>query len=190
MQEVIDTPEVKQRWVSTGMQVSRKTDQTVEVARIIPHERILKRAGEKASVWERVRQFEMNGGVSCSSTVEVPRANPGDRQSEDPKDGVPRKRRKQESDPDPHAPVHFSLCDGSSDQVTKSVDDSAELETRSKGEHEGAPIKQLDHILLEMRDVKSELLHVRELVGVLVRKERCAETTAEIAFRRLDRLEG
>ena len=101
LQVVIDILEVKQRWVSTGMQVSRKTDQTVEVVRIIPHER-MKTAGEKASVWERVRQFEMNGGVSCSSTVEVPRANPGDRQSEDPKDGAPHKRRKQESDPDPH----------------------------------------------------------------------------------------
>ena len=42
---------------------------------------------------------------------------------------------------------------------------------QAKGEHEGAPVKQLDYIVLEMRDVKSELLHVRELVGVLVRKE-------------------
>ena len=67
------------------------------------------------------------------------------------------------------APVHFSLCDGD------------ELETRSKGEHE-------DDILFEMKDVKSELLHVRELIGVLVRRERCAETKAEIAVRRLDRL--
>ena len=44
-------------------------------------------------------------------------------------------------------------------------------------------------ILLEMKDVKSELLHVRELIGLLVRKEKCAETRAEIAARRLDRLE-
>ena len=58
---------------------------------------------------------------------------PDDRQSEDPEDEVPHKRRKQESDPDPHAPVHFSLCDGWSDQGTKSVDDSAELETRPRG---------------------------------------------------------
>ena len=41
----------------------------------------------------------------------------------------------------------------------------------------------------EMRDVKSELLQVRELVGVLVRRERCAETKAEMAARRLDRME-
>ena len=45
----------------------------------------------------------------------------------------------------------------------------------------------MDDILLEMKDVKSELL--RELIGVLVRKERCAETRAEIAARRLDRME-
>ena len=75
------------------------------------------------------------------------------------------------------APVHFSLCDGT------------ELESRPKGEHEGATVRQVDDILLEMKDVKSELLHVRELIGVLVRKERCAQTRAEIAASRLDRLE-
>ena len=37
--------------------------------------------------------------------------------------------------------------------------------------------------------MKSELLHDREPIGVLVRKERCAETREEIAARRLDRLE-
>ena len=84
----------------------------------------------------------------------------------------------EEDEGETHAPVHFSLCDGD------------ELETRSKGEHEGATIRQVDDILLEMKDVKSELLHVRELIGVLVRKEeRCAETKAEIAARNLDRLE-
>ena len=36
------------------------------------------------------------------------------------------KRRKQESD---QIPMHFTLCDDSSDQVAKSVDDSAKLET-------------------------------------------------------------
>ena len=68
-----------------------------------------------------------------------------------------------------HMLLCTSLCDG------------AELETRSKGAHEGATVRQVDDILLEMKDVKSELLHVRELIGVLVRKERCAETRAEIA---------
>ena len=83
----------------------------------------------------------------------------------------------EEDEGETHAPVHFSLCD------------SDELETRSKGQHEGTTIRQVDDILLEMKDVKSELQHVRELIGVLVRKERCAETRAEIAARRLDRLE-
>ena len=41
----------------------------------------------------------------------------------------------------------------------------------------------------ELRDVKNELMHVRELVGVLVRRERSAENNAEIAARRLDRME-
>ena len=41
--------------------------------------------------------------------------------------------------------------------------------------------KERQDILLEMKDVKSELPHVRELIGVLVRKEKCAETRAEIA---------
>ena len=181
--EVMNVPTVKQRRVSTAMQTARKTDQTVEVARVIPHERILK--PERASVRKRVRQFEMNGDMSCTSTVEAPRATPGDKQSEDPEDEAPNKRRKQESDPDSHAPVHFSLCNGSSDQGTKSVDDSAELETRFRG----VPVGQLDDVLLEVRDVKSELLQVRELVGVLVRRERCAEVKTEVAARRLDRME-
>ena len=43
--------------------------------------------------------------------------------------------------------------------------------------------------MLAMRDVKSELLQVTELVGVLVQRERCAGTKAEIAARRLDSLE-
>ena len=46
-----------------------------------------------------------------------------------------------------------------------------------------------DDVMSEMRDVKCELLHVGELLGVQVRRERCAETTAEIAARRLDRME-
>ena len=41
----------------------------------------------------------------------------------------------------------------------------------------------------EMTDVKNELAHVRELLGVLVRRERCAEAKTEIAARRLDRME-
>ena len=41
----------------------------------------------------------------------------------------------------------------------------------------------------DMTDVKNDLAHVREMLGVLVRRERCAETkAAEIAARRLDRI--
>ena len=126
-----------------------KTLQTVEVARVIPQE-LVRLAGEKTSVRERVKQFEMNGGASGTSTVEVLRGIPGDRQGE-----------------------------------------SAELDvnTRPEGGHEGELRSKLDDAMLEMRDVKSELLQVRELVGVLVRRERCIETKAEIAARRLDRME-
>ena len=59
------------------------------------------------------------------------------------------------------APVHFSLCDG------------AELEDPRENTT-GTTIRQADDILLEMKDVKSELLHVREVIGLLVHKERCA----------------
>ena len=41
----------------------------------------------------------------------------------------------------------------------------------------------------ELRDVKNELMHVRELVGVQVCRERSAENKAEVAARRLDRME-
>ena len=156
----------------------------VEVARVIPQE-LVKPSGERASVRERIKQFQMNGDMLCTSTVEAPRVTPDDKQSEDPEDEAPHKRRKQESKPDLHAPVHFSLCDGSSNQEVKSVDDSAELETRPRG----MPVGQLDDVLLEVRDVKSELLQVRELVGVLVRRERCAEVKTEVAARRLERME-
>ena len=41
----------------------------------------------------------------------------------------------------------------------------------------------------EIRDLKSNLVHIRELLGVLFRKGRSAEAKAEIAARRLDRME-
>ena len=41
----------------------------------------------------------------------------------------------------------------------------------------------------DLRDMKNELMQVRELVGIVVRRERSAETKAEIAARRLDRME-
>ena len=50
----------------------------------------------------------------------------------------------------------------------KSVDDTTELETsrRPRGGREGAPGTQLDDVMLEMKDVKNELLQVRELAEV------------------------
>ena len=49
--------------------------------------------------------------------------------------------------------------------------------------------KFADDMASEMTDVKNELAHVRELIGVLVRRERSAETKAETPTRRLDRME-
>ena len=49
--------------------------------------------------------------------------------------------------------------------------------------------KSADDMVSEMRDLKSDLVHIRELLGVLVRKDRCAESKAEIAARRLERTE-
>ena len=40
-----------------------------------------------------------------------------------------------------------------------------------------------------MTDLKNDLAHVREMLGVLVRRERSAENKAEVAARRLDRME-
>ena len=49
--------------------------------------------------------------------------------------------------------------------------------------------KFADDLASEMTDVKNDPVHVRELLGVLVRRERYAETKTEIAARRLDRME-
>ena len=49
--------------------------------------------------------------------------------------------------------------------------------------------KPADDMVSEIRDLKSDLVHIRELLGILVRKERSAEAKAEIAARRLNRME-
>ena len=49
--------------------------------------------------------------------------------------------------------------------------------------------RELRDVASDMSDVKNELAHVREMVGVLVRRERSAENKAEVAARRLDRME-
>ena len=52
-----------------------------------------------------------------------------------------------------------------------------------------AEYMMLEPMVSEIRDLKSDLVHIRELLGVLVRKERSAEAKAEIAARRLNRME-
>ena len=49
--------------------------------------------------------------------------------------------------------------------------------------------KFADDVASEMTDVRNDLAHVREMLGVLVRRERSAENKAEVAARRLDRME-
>ena len=62
-------------------------------------------------------------------------------------------------------------------------------ETDAQGpEHEMVQTMHAEWVQ-ELRDVKNELMHVRELVGVLVRRERSAKNKAEVAARRLDRME-
>ena len=138
----------------------QKVQKSVEVARVIPHERNLRPAGEGSSVRERVKQFEIRGlwkfpkpSLVAGSKTRAPQASP-------------------------------QLRNGTTEQATQT-----ETSRRSQGEFERALNTRLDDIMLEMRDVKSELPHVRELLGILVLRERCAETKTEIAARRLDRME-
>ena len=78
-------------------------------------------------------------------------------------------------------------------EMTRSLVQGGELmvmdETDAQGpEHEMIQALHAEWVQ-ELRDVKNELMHVRELVGVLVRRERFAENKAEVAARRLDRME-
>ena len=78
-------------------------------------------------------------------------------------------------------------------EMTRSLVQGEELmvmdETDAQGpEHEMVQAMHAQWVQ-ELRDVKNELMHVRELVGVLVRRERSAENKAEVAARRLDRME-
>ena len=49
--------------------------------------------------------------------------------------------------------------------------------------HRHVDEKPADDMVSEIRDLKSDLVHIRELLGILVRKERSAEAKAEIAAR-------
>ena len=62
-------------------------------------------------------------------------------------------------------------------------------ETDAQGpQHEIVQVMHAEWVQ-DLRDVKNELTQVRELVGTLVCRERSAESKAEIAARRLDRME-
>ena len=130
---------------------------------------------------DQADEMNVSTGAHKSKVVAYEIARGGDQAltedtaAEEPEVELPSKRRKQEGDPDLRTPLGFSLCDGSSD-------DDNELVERRRSE-------QLYDVLSEVRDVKSELLHVREFLGVLVRRGRCAETKSKIAARRLDRTE-
>ena len=149
---------------------------------------------------ERVKQFEKDWRVKHTGTVEVPQALPDDSPQdacssvdqademsvsteayENAKGGdqaltedTTAEERKVESPSNGSKKVILtcellwaSLCDESSD-------DDNELVERRKSE-------QLNDVDSEVRDVKSELLHVRELLRVLHRNEvgDCGQTTGQ-----------
>ena len=125
------------------------------MARVIPQE-LVKPAGERTSVRERTRQFEVDGGVSRTSAVEVPRAAPSDTQ------GEYLKGRRQTRGANRNA-VHTDTLLCTSPFATgranrESAHDSNEFETRPRGEYEGVLVAKPGDILSEMKDVKSELL--------------------------------
>ena len=74
-------------WVA-GVPVARqqqdptvqKVQRSVEVARVIPHERMLRPTREGSSVRKRTKRFEMELGAKHMSTVEGPRKVQGDSQ--------------------------------------------------------------------------------------------------------------
>ena len=78
-------------------------------------------------------------------------------------------------------------------EMTRSLVQGGELMVMDETDVQGPEQEMVQAIhvewVQELRDVKNELMHVQELVGVLVRRERCAETKTAIAARRLDRME-
>ena len=73
--------------------------------------------------------------------------------------------------------------------VTAPVLENSPVVVGSEQPAHGAEYMMLEPMISEIRDLKSDLVHIRELLGVLVRKERSAEAKAEIAARRLNRME-
>ena len=78
-------------------------------------------------------------------------------------------------------------------EMTRSLVQGGELMVMNETDVQGPEQDMVQAIhaewVQELCDVKNELMHVRELVGVLVRRERRDETKTEIAARRLDRME-
>ena len=70
-------------------------------------------------------------------------------------------------------------------EMTRSLVQGGELMVMDETDVQGPEQEMVQAIHAEwpqeLRNVKNELMHVRELVGVLVRRERCAETKTEIA---------
>ena len=84
-----------------------------------------------------------------------------------------------EDEPEKQQEMTLSLVQGEESKLVDETD----------AESAGRELVQMVHMASDMSDVKNELAHVRELLGVLVRRERSAETKAEIAGRRLDRMD-
>ena len=77
----------------------------------------------------------------------------------------------------------------SESSVTAPVLENSPVVVGSEQPAHVAEYMTLEPMVSEIRDLKSDLVHIRELLGVLVRKERSAEAKAEIAARRLNRME-
>ena len=77
----------------------------------------------------------------------------------------------------------------SESSVTAPVLENSPVVVGSEQTAHVAEYMTLEPMVSEIRDLKSDLVHIRELLGVLVRKERSAEAKAEIAARRLNRME-
>ena len=93
-----------------------------------------------------------------------------------------------EDGPDKEQEITRSLVQGGESMLVDETDAQApERELVQAVRAEWA--RELRDVASDMSDVKNELAHVREMVGVLVRRERSAEHKAEAATRRLDRME-
>ena len=73
--------------------------------------------------------------------------------------------------------------------VTAPVLDNSPVVVESEQPVHVAEYMALAPMVSEIRDLESDLVHIRELLGILVRKERSAEANAEIAARRLNKTE-